>query len=115
MSKDLEHYLEKGFDFKTAEYFYKGKRKIIKVVVNPNYILTLTFDNGENKQFDVSSYIKLDTIFEFLFDINNFNRVYIDDENNLAWDKEPKIDSRVVWSNKVDISGDVCYIDGISV
>lgn len=113
MNKNIEYYIDKGFDNKAAEYFSTGRRKISNVTSDSNYVLNLTFDNGENKKFDVSPYIKENTVFEFLINMDNFNRVYVDEDNNIAWDKDPNIDSNIVWDNKIDLSGDTCYIEGV--
>lgn len=114
MNKDLNYYLIKGFDRKSAEYFCNGRRKITNVKADQNHILNLTFDNGETKLFDVTPYLQKDTVFEFLLDIDNFNRVYVDEDNNIAWDIDPNVNSDIVWDNKVDISGDTCYIDSVN-
>ena len=49
MSKAVEFYISKGFDLKTAEYFANGKKRIIGVVPNNDFTLTISFDNGEKK------------------------------------------------------------------
>ncbi len=40
-----------------------------------------------------------------------FRRVYIDDCGCVAWDKDPTVDSNVVWNNKIDLCPDSCYLD----
>lgn len=96
MANTVEYYLSKGFDRKTAEYFASGKKKITGVVPNNDFTLTISFDNGENK-------------------LENFRRVYVDDTNCITWDIDPNIDSDKVWSNKVDLCTDGCYIDSVPV
>lgn len=113
MSKTVDYYLSKGFDRKAAEYFADGRKKIINVIANDNFTLTLSFDNGEKRLFDVTPLLKKGTVFEFLSDIENFRRVYLDDQNCVAWDIDPEIDSNEVWNNKVDLCPDSCYIDSI--
>lgn len=49
-----------------AEYFSKGRRTIVSVVANDDYTLTLGFDNGEKRLYDVAPLIKQDTVFENL-------------------------------------------------
>ncbi len=46
MEKNIDFYISKGFDMKTAEYFASGRKKILSVVPNPDFTLTLLFDNG---------------------------------------------------------------------
>ena len=50
-------------------------------------------------------------MFEKFAEIENFKRVYLDETSNISWDIDPNIDSNVVWSNKVDICSDECYIN----
>ena len=56
--------------------------------------------------------IRPGTVFAFLADEGAFERVYIDENNDIAWDIDPEVDSTAVWSNKVDISADTCYLEG---
>lgn len=113
MQKDIDYYLSKGFDKKTAEYFAEGRKKIVNVIPNDDYTLTLIFDNGEKRLLDMSDDIKTGTVFEFLKDINNFRRVYLDDTHAVSWDIDPNIDSNIVRNNKVDLCPDSCYIYSI--
>ncbi len=115
MSGSVEYYLSKGLDRKMAEYFAAGRRKIVGVVPNDNFTLILEFDNGEKRLYDVSPVLKTGTIFESFMNIDNFRRVYIDDEHCVAWDIDPEIDSNVVWSNKIDLCPDACYVDSIPI
>ena len=41
-------------DHNVKEYFLSGTRKITKVIPCNGYVLTLEFDNGELKTFDMS-------------------------------------------------------------
>lgn len=111
MKKTVEYYLEKGFDKKTAEYFASGRKKITDVLPNDDFTLTISFDNGEKRILDVKPVLKENTVFEPFLAFENFKRVYIDDEHCIAWDIDPDVDSNKVWSNKVDLCPDSCYID----
>lgn len=113
MKKSVEYYLSKGFDRKTAEYFSAGRRTITAVVPNDDFTLTISFDNGEKRLYNVAPLLKSGTVFEPFADIKNFRRVCIDDEHCVAWDIDPDIDSNVVWNNKVDLCPDSCYIDSV--
>jgi hypothetical protein len=115
VGKSVEYYLSKGLDIKMAEYFASGRKKITAVVPNDDFTLTLSFDNGEKRVFDVTPLLKEGTVFETFLNLEDFKRVYIDDTNCVAWDINPEIDSQIVWNNKVDISSDSCYIDSIPV
>lgn len=111
MQKNIDFYISKGFDLKTAEYFASGRKKIISVIPNPDFTLTLLFDNGEKRLYNVAPLLKPNTVFEKFAEIENFKRVYLDETSNISWDIDPNIDSNVVWSNKVDICSDECYIN----
>lgn len=112
MGKNIEYYLSKGFNIEMAEYFSKGRRTIVSVVANDDYTLTLEFDNGEKRLYNVAPLIKQDTVFENLAGLSNFSRVYIDDNHFISWDINPNIDSNTVWNNKIAIDFDVCYVYG---
>lgn len=114
MPKSVDFYLSKGFSPKMAEYFASGRRKIISVHANEDFSLSLTFDNGEHRIFDMKPLLKENTVFEQLLKIENFKRVYIDDSNNVCWDKNPDVNSEIEWNNKIDLSGDVCYVEGLA-
>ncbi len=115
MQKNVEYYLEKGFDRAAAEYFAQGRRQIIHVKPNADFTLTLSFDNGEVRLYDVKPLLKSGTVFEPFSDIQNFRRVYLDDAHCVAWDIDPAVDSEKVWNNKVDLSSDTCYLDSVSI
>ena len=111
--KNVEYYLSKGFDLKTAEYFANGRKKIVDVIPNDDFTLTISFDNGEKRVLDMAPMLTKGTVFETFADIKNFRRVYIDENHSIAWDINPDIDSNIVWNNKVDLCPDSCYIDSI--
>lgn len=115
MKKSVDFYLSKGFDKKTAEYFSNGRRTITDVTPNDDFTLLLTFDNGEKRVLDVAPMLKPGTVFEPFMDIGNFRRAYIDDVHAVSWDIDPDVDSNIVWSNKVDLSPDSCYLDSVPV
>lgn len=115
MANTVEYYLSKGFDRKTAEYFAAGKKRITGVVPNNDFTLTISFDNGEKRLYDMRPVLKKGTVFEPFMKLENFRRVYVDDAHCIAWDIDPNLDSNKVWSNKVDLCPDGCYIDSIPV
>ena len=115
MANTVEYYLSKGFDRKTAEYFAAGKKRITGVVPNNDFTLTISFDNGEKRLYDMRPLLKKGTVFEPFIKLENFRRVYVDDTHCIAWDIGPNIDSGKVWSNKVDLCPDGCYIDSVPV
>lgn len=115
MNHSAEYYLSKGFSPKMAEYFASGRRRITGVVPNDDFSLTLTFDNGELRRYDAAVLLQPGTVFAPLRDLANFRRVYLDEDQHVSWDIDPNVDSTVVWSNKVDLCPDTCYVDSVPV
>ena len=115
MAKTVEYYLSKGFDQRTAQYFAAGRRQIVGVVPNDDFTLTLTFDNGERRLLDMKPRLVQGTVFEPFCDIDAFKRVYLDPQRSVAWDIDPNVDSEKVWSNKVDLCPDSCYMDSAPI
>ena len=112
---DVAYYLERGFDIEVAEYYASGRKRIVSVTPNDDYTLTLCFDNGEERVYDMKPSISDGNVFEPLKDYGVFSRVYLDDSACVSWDIDPEIDSNVVWSNKLDLCSDSCYIYSIPV
>ena len=100
MSKSVDFYLSKVFSPKMAEYFASGRKTIVSVTANKDFTLTLAFDNNEIRIFDMKPYLKENTVFKQFLNFEDFKRVYIDDSNNVCWDKNPEIDSEIEWNNK---------------
>jgi hypothetical protein len=46
--------LIRGLSKEVNNYFDKGRRQINKVIANDDYSLTITFDNGEVKIYNLS-------------------------------------------------------------
>ena len=113
MNHSVDWYLERGFDRATAEYFASGRKLISAVKANDDFTLTLTFDGKEKRLLDCKPFLKPKTVFEPFMDIAAFQRVYLDDTHSVCWDIDPNVDSEQVWSNKVDICPDTCYIDSV--
>lgn len=113
--RDVTYYLSKGFDKPTAEYFAAGRRTITAVEPRRDFTLLLSFDSGEQRVLDMAPSLKEGTVFEPFSDYENFKRVYLDDTHCVSWDIDPSVDSRTVWSNKVDLCPDSCYIDSVPV
>ena len=115
MPKDITYYLSKGFDRSMAEYFASGRKRITAVTPNKDFTLILDFDNGERRIYDCKPFLKDGTVFAPFMQFENFKRVYLDSEQCVAWDIDPTINSDVVWSNKVDLSPDSCYVDSVPI
>lgn len=113
--QSIEYYLSRGFSRPMAEYFAAGRRRIVSVEPDHDLTLLLTFDNGEQRRYDVQPLVQPGSVFSFLSDPAAFARVYLDEDHAVSWDIDPDVDSVVVWSNKVDLSPDVCYVDSIPV
>lgn len=115
MHRTVDWYLSKGFDQRTAEYYACGRRRIVSVTPSEDFSLMLTFDNGETRRLDCRSFLQPGTVFAPFMEYSSFSRVYLDDTHSVCWDIDPNVDSEVVWSNKVDICPDSCYMDSIPV
>lgn len=115
MPNSVEYYLSKGFDRRTAEYFASGKKRIVGVEPNDDFTLTISFDNGERRLYDVRPLLKKGTVFEPFIKPENFRRVYVDDTHCVAWDVDPNVDNNRVLNNKVDLCPDKCYVDSVPI
>lgn len=115
MKKTKADYLAMGFDEKMADYFARGRRTIVSVKPNPDFTLTLRFDNGELRRYDAACLLHPGTAFAPISTWENFRRVYLDENHCVAWDIDPKVDSTIVWSNKLDLCPDGCYVDSVPV
>ena len=115
MPNTVEYYLSKGFDAKAAAYFAKGRRKPVSVIPQESLQLLITFDNAEKRLFNMEPFVKDGTVYSILKNKSVFDRCYIDSNNSICWDKDPDIDSEKVWSNKIDLSADTCYLESEQV
>jgi hypothetical protein len=96
ISQELKNYLQ-------------NPKRIIYVIPNKDFTLTIKFDNDEIRIYDMND--KLFGVFEILKDLNKFNEVFIDKSGNVAWDRDASIDSNTFWNNRIDICKDSIYLD----
>ena len=66
---------------------------------NPDYTLTITFENGEVRIFDVKPYMNRSDFFGELKDLKLFNTV------------KPSFLGSVEWKNRQDLSADTLYLE----
>ena len=90
MKRGLDWYLERGFDLKTAEYFSAGSRKIRKIKPKANYVIDITFDNGEERTLNLADIKNKVTLEEFM---------------------SAHVDSAIIFNDKIDICADYCYLN----
>lgn len=95
-------------DERVKKYF-ENPRKIKAVRPLENYVLELTFDNGEEKRYSMAD--KLTGIFSVLKAPQKFNSVFLDEVGNVAWDIDEKIDSTQHWENRIDLCKDALYLE----
>lgn len=71
--------------------------------VNPldNYLLLLTFENGEKRQFDMKPYLDLG-IFKELKDLRLFRTVKTNFDS-IEWDNEADLDPEVLYQNSIRV------------
>ena len=74
---------------------------VVKVKALDNYMILLTFENGETRIFDVKSYLEL----------GNFKKI----RNKEMFDTVRVVLGTVEWSNGVDIDPEVLYEDSIAI
>ena len=67
-----------------------------------NYNLLLTFENGEQRQFDMSPYLNLG-IFQELKDEKMFNTVKINFDT-IEWDNKADIDPEILYQKSQKIN-----------
>ena len=103
MAKSYADYIAMGMDERAARYFSMGRRRI------------LTFDNGERRILDCSSKLTEGSIFQKVAAPEDFNRVFVDENGNLAWDIDPTVDSAKIWNNRIDFCRDACYLESSAV
>lgn len=95
---------------RVKEYF-DNPRKIVSVEPLEGYTLRLTFDNGEIKCYSMQD--KLQGVFSVLQSQTKFNKVFLDEFGNVAWDIDETLDSSVHWNNRIDLCKDALYLDSV--
>lgn len=90
-------------------YFLNGRKEIIKVKPTDNYTLEITFDNQEIRVYEMRD--ELVGVFSILKNVDKFKEVFIDENGNIAWDKDNMVDSNLVWNNRIDICKDSVYMN----
>lgn len=76
-------------------------QSIINVQPVPNYLLILTFQNGEKRQFDMKPYLGLG-IFRELRDISKFNSVRVSFDS-IGWENEADLDPEILYNQSKKI------------
>jgi hypothetical protein len=66
-----------------------------------NYLLLLTFENGEKRQFDLKPYLDFG-IFSELKDIRMFNTVKVNFDS-IEWDNEADFDPEILYTKSLKI------------
>jgi len=74
--------------------------RVINVVPKQDFMLLITFNNGEEKHFDVKPYLETG-VFKELKEVGLFNSV------------RPFLGS-IQWANGVDLCPDTLYLEGIN-
>lgn len=115
MGKSVEYYLSKGFEPQMAKYFASGRKQIVQVVPQKDFTLMLTFDDGKERIYDVRPLLREGTVFAPFREWKRFQKVYLDENHCVSWDIDPNVDSTKIWSNKVDLCPDSCYVDSTPV
>ena len=93
------------------EYFANGRRKAVAAEALPGFVLRVVFDNGEIRVIDMKEKLSRPA-FAPLRDAARFDSVFIDTSGSIAWDADPAVDSETIWSNRIDLCPDSCYLSG---
>jgi hypothetical protein len=72
------------------------------VIPQDNYILLLTFENGEKRQFDMKPYLNIG-IFQELRDLRLFNTVKTNFDS-IEWDNDADFDPEILYLKSVNIA-----------
>ena len=99
-----------GIPKEVQSYFENGRRRLINITPNDDYSLTLEFDNGEIRVYEMKN--SLTGVLAVLKDKEKFREVFVDEFGNIAWDIDCNIDSNLVYNNRIDLSADNAYIYG---
>ncbi len=99
-------------DDKLKKYF-ENPRKIREVKALENYVLLLTFDNGEKRKYNMASELK--GVFGVLKNKEKFCSVFINEVGNVAWNIDEDVDSSVHWENQIDLCKDMLYMESVPV
>lgn len=91
--------------------YFENPRKIETVEPLENYVLLLTFDNGEVKKYSMSN--ELNGIFSVLKNKEKFSEVFINDVGNIAWNIDDNLDSSIHWENQIDLCKDMLYMESV--
>ncbi len=76
---------------------------ITDVKPQENYLLLLTFENGEKRQFDMKPYLNIG-IFEDLKDYNMFKTVRVNFDT-IQWDNDADFDPEILYEQSQKIPG----------
>ena len=98
---------------KEVKQYFENPRKIKKVYADESFNLYLTFDNDEERIYNMKN--DLEGVFSVLKDVKKFKSVFIDEFGNVAWDIDDTVDSKKNWKNRIDICKDALYMDSIAV
>lgn len=71
------------------------------VIPQDNYLLNLTFENGEKRQFDMKPYLDFG-IFQELKDLRLFKTVKISFDS-IEWDNEADFDPEILYQKSLKI------------
>ncbi len=112
MKDTVEYYIAKGYDRLAAEYFAARGKKLTGVKANPDFTLTLTYEEREDRIYDCKPLLDQGGVFVHLRKYENFSRAFLE-FGAVCWDIDPNVDSNVVWNNRIDLCPDTCYINSV--
>jgi hypothetical protein len=69
-----------------------------------DYVLLLTFENGEQRMFDMKPYLDFGPVFKALKDPDVFKTARVS-FRTVAWDNNADIDPEILYSNSIATAG----------
>ena len=112
MKRTVDYYLAIGCDRLAVEYYAGGRKRLTGAKANPDFTLTLTYEEREERIYDCKPLLDKGGVFVHLRKYVNFARVFIE-YGAVCWDIDPNVDSNEVWNNRIDLCPDSCYIDSM--
>ena len=113
MPESAGFYRRMGFAPKLAEYYASGRKTIVDAVPNKDFTLTLTFDNGEKRIYNMKPLLCKGTVYEPLLSWKQFQKVYVDENHCPAWNVLADSNSEFGWNHKLIAEPDSCYVDSV--
>ena len=92
MKRTVDYYLAIGCDRLAVEYYAGGRKRLTGAKANPDFTLTLTYEEREERIYDCKPLLDKGGVFVHLRKYENFARVFIE-YGAVCWDIDPNVRS----------------------